>query len=120
MHILLLAHGHPGNLRNFQDRVQALQKGCRLAEIRLYDLRVEEDELGAWLSRLSSGPSHASPGDPLKRFKRLLTPVARLLGYKSMRTETKRLGPEDGVNPYVYTAVIGVRKDAHVDGVEIV
>jgi len=120
MHILLLAHGHPGNLVNFEDRIQALQEGARLAEVRLYDLRVEEGELDAWLNRLGNAPAHASPGNPVKRLKLLLTPVAVVLGFKPMRTETKRLGPKEGVNPYVYTAIIGVRKDPFAGGIEIV
>lgn len=120
MHILLLAHGHPGNLVNFEDRVQALQKGARLAEVRLYDLRVDEDELDAWLTRLGNAPGHVSHGNPLRRLKRLLTPVAAVLGFKPMRTETKRLGPREGVNPYVYTAIIGVRRDPFAGGIEIV
>ena len=120
VHILFLAHGAPGNLFNMGRRMIGLQKGARLAEIRLYDIRVPDDEKEWWLDRLGAKPSHDSPGNPLGEAAKYAESVGLLLGYEPVEGDVGKLGPKEAFNPYVYCVVIGVKKDALIRGAEII
>jgi len=120
VHILFVAHGAPGNLIPFEHRIMGLQKGARLAEIRLYDLRVPDDRSQWWLERLGARPSHNSPGNPLGKAQRLGRWIGRILGYSPVHSDVGKLGPRESFNPYVYVAVIGVKPDPLMKGAEIV
>ena len=120
VHILFLAHGAPGNLFSMERRLIGLQRGARLAEIRLYDLRVPDEKQDWWITRLCRDPGHYSPENPLGKVRWILKMIGALLGYKPRESSTSRLGWKESFNPWVYVAVIGVKKDALIRGAEII